>query len=600
MIGETRLKPTALWAAIAMVVGIGIVEALDQFGAPPMLAAFFPLLPIAIVLIAGLRMGSLTFTDMIRGGAFGETATGWAVAGLSTGAVLLVAAPMATAFGGFEGLLLLAALLAGFGLAAFLLVPTLRATSEPTLAAAIGTRFGSGARSLAAIAIGLALVPLLAAEASLAGLMASRMLGVSAGPVRDGLIVLALIACLIGGVRAALAMAAIATPIVALAYWTPVAIVSLDLSAFPMPWIGLAEGAMASAPARVSGTIVLALVICLVAGVATLPTLLLPAWSKRKRPTGPRSRWIAFCVAGALILAAPSYALLGSGLGIDATVNPAGLVLNFAGSASLSALPSVLLIGGLLVAALVAATALLATAAAGIGNDLYAELIEGSAPEGRRIFIARLSMVVIALCAAGLSRATQDDVALLAGSGLSISAASLGPLLLVGWPIRSVGSVAAVSAISVGLWLTVADIGLALLFPDVAGRFLGMGTIAPTVLGPTGWFGLPVALSGMTGVIFGVITLWAVTELPRTDWRRLGIKLQQAGATTLAAARRTAEQVRPKAAAVPSASEPSPAASLPTSDTPMANPVSPTEPVAMSSSSPPTQSAAPAAETPAS
>lgn len=600
MIGETRLKPTALWAAIAMAVGIGIVEALDQFGAPPVLAAFFPLLPIAIVLIAGLRMGSLTFADMIRGGVFGETATGWALAGLSTGAVLLVAAPMATAFGGFEGLLLLAALLAGIGLAVFLLVPRLRATGEPTLAAAIGARFGGGARSLAAIAIGLALVPLLAAEASLAGLVASRMLGVAAGPMRDGLIVLATIACLIGGVRAALAMAAIATPIVALAYWTPVAIVSLDSSAFPMPWIGLAEGAMASAPARVSGTIVLALTICLVAGLATLPTLLLPAWSKRKRPTGPRSRWIAFCVAGSLILAAPSYAWLGSSLGIDATVNPAGLVLNFSANASLSALPSVLLIGGLLTAALVAATALLATAAAGIGNDLYVERIEDSAPEGRRIFIARLSMIVIALCAAALCRATGDDVALLAGSGLSISTASLGPLLLVGWPIRTVGPVAAISALSVGLWLTVADIGLALLFPDAAGRFLGMGTIAPTVLGPTGWFGLPVALSGMTGVIFGVITLWAVTELPRTDWRRLGARLRQAGSATLAAARRTAEQARPKPAAVPPASEPPPAASIPASEAPIADPVAQAELVATPSSNPPTPSAAPAAVTPTS
>jgi Na+(H+)/acetate symporter ActP len=222
-------------------------------------------------------------------------------------------------------------------------------------------------------------------------------------------------------------------------------------------------------------------------------------------------------------------------------------------------MPSVLLIGGLLTAALVSAAALLATAAVAIGNDLYVEFIESSAPEGRRIFIARLSMIGLALCAAALCRATGDDVALLAGSGLSIGAASLGPLLLVGWPIRNVGPTAAVAAISVGLWLTVADIALALLFPDVAGRFLGMGTIAPTVLGPTGWFGLPVALSGMTGVIFGIITLWAVTELPRTDWRKLGLRLRHAGLATVSAARNAAEQVRSKQGPDSSTPEPVPA-----------------------------------------
>lgn len=528
MSGETRLKATLVWAAAAMLAGIGVVEALEQFGAPPILAAFFPFLPLAIGLVIALTMRSLDFTEMVRGGTFTSEATGWAVAGLLASALVLVAAPMATALGGGSGMLLLLAFLVGAGLSLFLVMPAVRATGAPTLASAIGHRFGTAPRALAAIAIVLSLLPLAAAEASVAGMVAARMLGLPSADGRDGIIALAAIACLFGGARAVIAMAAIAAPIVAIAYLTPVSIVSFENGSLPLPWAGLFEPASFEATTRLPATIFLAVAVCLIAGIGALPTLLLPACTRPRRPARPRHRAVGLAVAAGLLLAGPSYGLLGTGLGIDPTTDPAGLVVHFAEQAGLSASPSVLLIGGLLMAALVAITATLATAAVAIGNDLYVQFVERSAPAGRRIFVTRLAVILLAVLAGILCRAFGDNAPFLAASGLSIAAASLGPLLLIAWHLPRVERFAAVSTISVGLGLTVADIGLAVLLPDVAGRFFGMGAVQPTVLGPTGWFGLPVGLSGLIAIIAAVIVLWAVNELPGTDWRHLGSRSRSA------------------------------------------------------------------------
>jgi len=526
VVEETRLKTTAIMAAVTTLAGIGIVEALDQFGAPPVLAAFFPLLPLAIALVVALSMRSLAFADTVQGGAIGGPAAGWALAGLSSTALVLLAAPVATALGGFWGLAMILAFLAGLGLAIFQIVPRLRATGAVTLASAIGRRFGAPSRGFAALAIALTLVPLVAAEASLAGMVGARLLGVPEGTARTLLIAGAALAAVLGGVRAALAMAAVTAPIVAIAYLTPITLVSLDAGPLPMPWLGLLEGEAFDAPTRFPSTVILALIVCLVAGMATLPTLLFPAWTVPKRRGARQDLRLGLVVIAALLLAAPSYALFAGAFGVDPTTNPAGVVLSLPQMARLSAAPSVLLIGGLLTAALVAATGALATAASAIGNDLYLELVERRAPEGRRVFITRLAAVALAFVAAGLCEAADGNPAVLAASGLSIGAASLGPLLLIGWPIRTVSALAAVASLAVGLALTVADMALAVLLPDVSGRFLGMGPIAQTVLGPTGWFGLPIGLSGLAGVLFGLLTLWAVTELPRMDWPAIGQRLK--------------------------------------------------------------------------
>lgn len=511
-------------AMAVMLAGLAVVEALDQYGATPLVATFLPALPLAIGLVVAYHLRSISFGNLIRGGSIDSWTPSWALAGAGLSAVLLVAAPVGTALGGWVGLVLIAGLVAGLLLSSAFVMPALRATGSVTIGEAIGRRFGSSARVMAIVAIVAATLPLVTAEAALSGTVAGRMLGLSPAAARDIIIVLAAIACILGGLRAAIGVAAVLAPIVGIAYLLPVTLAARDGGFAPLPWVALADPTAFEAGLRIPLTVTAALLASLIVGVAAMPTLLFPAWSTlRNAPKGMKLA-LGPAIVAVVLLAAPGYAVFGQRAGIDATTNPAGLVLNFPERAGLSSAPSVLLIGGLLAAALVAIALHLATTAAAVGHDLYGEFIERRAPEGRQMFIGRAATVLAAALAIAIGHLPGANVAMLASVGLSISAAALGPILLVAWRQPGVGSEAAVAAMAVGLWLTAANVLLASLAPEFSARFLGMGSVLPTVLGPTGWFGLPAGLSGLIGFVCGVLTLAAFTLLPRVNWPLVRLK----------------------------------------------------------------------------
>ncbi|WEK51805.1 MAG: hypothetical protein P0Y66_07460 [Candidatus Kaistia colombiensis] len=513
-------------AMIVVLASLGLVDALDRFGAWPVLPALFPIVPLAIAAVVAVAMRSLDFDDILRGGNIHSSGVGWALGGTALSTVVLVAGPVGTALGGGRGLVLIAAFVIGLALASLVVAPALRAMQTTTLAEALGAKFGAPTRALTALAIVLTLLPLLAAETTLAGTVASRMLGLSPRLTEDVILGLVAIGCIAGGLRAAIALAAVLGPIVALSYLVPVAAVSLDETWLPMPWIGLVEPGTLTMATRIPNFVILAFAISLVVGVAVMPSLLFPAWTASDKRPARRHLLLGVAFAAAILLAAPSYAVYGRLAGVDAASDPLGLVVSFPNRVGLSAMPAVLLIGGLLSAALITIAMALATAATALGHDLYGGIIERRAPAGRRIFVARLGMILVIAAILGINRLALGSVAMLAGVSLSIAAASLGPVLLVGWRLAAATRTAVVVAIAVGLWLTVADVLLARFAPEFSGAYLGMGTVTPTVLGPTGWFGLPVGLSGLIGLCCGLATLLAVSILPGVQWRLLWLRLR--------------------------------------------------------------------------
>lgn len=504
----------ARWALAIVLAGVGIVEALDRFGASPVLPAFFPLLPVVLVLLIAFGMRSLGYDDVVRGGALGGSAIGLAVAGGALSTVVLVAAPLAVALGGRQGVLLALLFLIGLALALFRVMPDLRSTGAATLSSAIGRRFGAAARPAAALAVIGAVLPILAAEARLAGSLAERMLGIPATAASDLLVILALIAAIFGGARSAIAVAAGLVPAVAFAYFVPVSIAALDAGWLPTPFAGLFDPHAFEAATRIPSTILLPLGLSLLAGVATMPTLLFPAWTVTRRIAPWQQRATTLAIVAAVLLAAPSYAVFGKLHGIDAATNPAGLVANFAEAAGLSAAPAVLLIGGIFATALVTLSIGLATIGAAFGNDLFGALLDRGQTQGRRIFASRIGMLFAAAAALSLGHRA-GGIGVLACLGLSIGAAALGPLLLVGWRRVSVGELPAAGAIAVGLAFVAADFALATFLAGISAKHLGMGAVAQTILGPTGWFGLPVGLAGGPGLIAGLLGLGALTLLDR-------------------------------------------------------------------------------------
>lgn len=548
MVGDVRFGTMATVAMVIVLAALGLVDALDRFGAWPVLPALFPIVPLAIAATVAIAMRSLDFGDIIRGGNINASSMGWAFGGTALSTVVLVASPVGTALGGGRGLVLIAAFLIGLTLASLVVEPAVRATRATTLAEAIGIKFGAPTRAIAALAIILTLLPLLAAEAALAGTVAARMLGLSPRLAEDIILGLAAIACIAGGLRAAIALAAVLGPIVALAYLVPVAAVSLGETWLPMPWVGLFDPATLTTATRIPNFVVLAFSVSLAIGVAVMPTLLFPAWTTSDKPPSRRRLLLGVAFAAIILLAAPSYAVFGKLAGINAASDPLGLVVSFPDRVGLSAMPAVLLIGGLLSAALIAIAMALATVGTTLGNDLYGAYIERNTPAGRRIFVTRLGVILVAIAILGINRLALGSVAMLAGVSLSIAAASLGPVLLVGWRLPAATQTAAVAAIAVGLWLTVANVLLARFAPDFSGAYLGMGTVTPTVLGPTGWFGLPVGLSGLIGLCCGLATLLGVSILPGVQWPLLWLRIRYIARRLK---RRFAPKPKPQAASLP-------------------------------------------------
>ncbi len=498
-------------AVFALVIAAAAVTAaVDRFGVSVPLPELLAFVPLAAGLAVAVRARSLVHRDVAAGAAPGEAGAAAGTALIS--ALALVAAPIAVGLGGLPGLVLVGAAVAGAAIARFGIAPALGRTGATTMAGALGKRFGAPAGVLAALAGLLALAPLAAAEAALAGTVLRQTLGFAEAPARALIVAAATLAALAGGRRSAMLMAAALLPVLALAYLAPVVLAAVAADALPLPWLALADASVFAAPTAMPPVVAAILALLLLAGLAALPSLAAPvAEGARREGRG------ALLVAILVLAAAPAYVLYGRLGGIDPAVNPAGLVLNFAAYVPVGTAPALLLAGGLVAAAAAALALGLSAFGALLAEDLYPRLVEREAPAGRRAFIARLAMIAAALLALALSGGALGTAAL-ATLGLSFAAAGLAPSVMVAWNWPSARGAAVSLAIGAGLLFVAVDTLLAVQFPAL-GRALGMA-IAPTVLGPTAWLGLPVGASGAAGAVLGLAVLVLATLASRQTLRR--------------------------------------------------------------------------------
>ena len=503
-----------------VVVAAGITAAIDRYGTMLPLPLALAAVPLLAGLVLAFRARSLAFGDVIAGTAASE-ATAGAAGTMLLSALALVAAPVAIGLGGPAGLVLVAVAIAGVAIARFAIGPALGSSGAATPAGALRRRFGPLAGALATLAGMCALLPLLAAEAALAGTILQQMVGLSPTSGLWLVVGAATLAALAGGRRSAAAMAAALLPVLALAYLAPVAVAASAAGDLPLPWTALADGRALGAPTAMPAPVAALLALLLLLGLAVLPSLAAPVSAGARQGSksyAARTR-VAFMAAALVLLAAPAYVLYGRLAGIDPAVNPAGLVLNFAAYVSIGTAPALLLAGGLIAAAAVALAGGLAAFGATLAEDVYAIAAERGAPPGRRVFIARLGIVAAALAALGLSGAGLGTAAL-ATLGLSFAAAGLAPALMVAWNWPAARGAAVSAGILSGLGFVILDTLLATGLPALGGA-LGMSRIAPTVLGPTGWFGLPIGASGTAGALIGIIVLVAVALVgQRRDAKR--------------------------------------------------------------------------------
>jgi len=326
--------------------------------------------------------------------------------------------------------------------------------------------------------------------------------------------------------------------------WTEEAALEREAAAPPRPhaepfWSAETDPAQARAERSGKRINFLALVFCLVAGTAALPHLLMRSYTTAGVQQARTSVAWALVFILLLYISAPALAVLvkyevytavvgqpysdlpawiGTWQRIDPgfltieDVNGDGIVqlseLRLAPDIVVLAMPAIaglpfvmsgLVAAGGLAAALSTADGLLLTIANALSHDLYFKMIDPSATPARRVTIAKVLLLVVALIAAFVALLRPGDIVSLVGLAFSLAAASMFPALVLGVFWRRANRWGAVWGMLSGFAVcTYYILTRYSFFQSTLG--LDPGDFPP-------WFGIDPISSGVFGVPVGALAL---------------------------------------------------------------------------------------------
>jgi len=483
-----------------------------------------------------------------------------------TGAVYMI---------GFDALCIVLGLVAGFVVAAVLFAPFLRKSGAFTLPGYFNQRFES--TTLGAVAAVMMVIPLfllLAAELSLGAMMASLFASVSFdGAVFIGAAVIA-IAVIAGGL-ASIIWAQCAQYIVMIAgFLTPIVILSVLITNLPLPQftygelferiatLELAIGIGPTDPTAALGlpgdareavmkpflqafgaidrTDFILLLLCFLAGSATLPSLLSRAGTAPSVFESRQSWGWGLLFLGLFLISVPAYAAFAKFLTLqDLAGTPASQLpdwiarLREAGLADFTdknqdgvissaellvsrdgvtlALP---IIGSLpfIIVVLVAVGGVAATLAAGaahclamgqsIGEDVYRGVIHKSATPSRRQLITRTGCIGFVAAAAWFVTIQEIDVLRAAAWAMSIAASAFLPVLVLSIWWKRITYLGALAGMGAGFGVAILHIA----FAEMAGGSL---------------FGISSLVSAIIAVPIGTAAALAVSVIGKVPAERI-------------------------------------------------------------------------------
>lgn len=418
----------------------------------------------------------------------------------------------------------------GFLALAVLVAPYLRKAGAVSVADFLGIRYGSSAVRLAGFVVTLGCsAALLVAEIAVAGRIAAMLLPVGPQTAIVVVVLIILAGTLLGGM-AAVTMTAVAQYIVlAIAFLTPVTILSLQQFDFPLPQLSygyaLKEVANLGGPIAIDqanrylplptmdrfNMVVLAL--SLAAGVAALPHVVVRSGTAAGVGAARRSAGWAFFFVLVIVATAPSYGafvqlvLLESPStgAFDATL----IVLNLPEIAELLPAISALVAIGALTAVLAAATALLFAIANTTGHDFYSRILDRKGPAGRRLIVTRVILIAAAGLAGWQAMQTTERAFALAATSASLAASGLFPALVLGIWWKRATALGALAGILLGFAAAAAYVWM-VVYGDMA-PWQPLGTAGPG-LPPiaTAFFGLPVGM-------LAIVLVSQITPAPSSE-----------------------------------------------------------------------------------
>jgi cation/acetate symporter len=142
-----------------------------------------------------------------------------------------------------------------------------------------------------------------------------------------------------------------------------------------------------------------------------------------------------------------------------------------------------LVAAGGLAAALSTADGLLLAIANALSHDVYYKMINKDAPTERRLVIARVLLIIVAILAAWVASTRPDDIVAMVAWAFSLAAAGLFPALVLGIWSKRVNKQGAVAGILAGFFVTLIYLVVTRYYPWFGVEYLGMYSNVNAVTG---------------------------------------------------------------------------------------------------------------------
>jgi len=472
--------------------------------------------------------------------------------GMATGADWMSAASFIGMAGtlyarGYDGLAFVMGWTGGYVLVALFLAPYLRKFGQFTIPDFLGARYGGNtARVVGIVAAITASFTYVVAQVYGVGIITSRFLDIPFGVgVFVGLAGI-LVCSFLGGMRAVTWTQVAQYIILIIAYLVPIVWLSYQVTGVPVPQLMYGEALQKItefeaqlgvekhhiAPfVQFSTWNFMALTFCLMVGTAALPHILMRYYTTPSvRDARMSVGWSLFFIF-LLYFSAPAYAafaklevytsLIGQSISTlpawvsswskvglvtiadanadgllqlsELTLNVDVIVLATPEIAGLPYVVSGLVAAGGLAAALSTADGLLLTISNALSHDLYYKIVNPQATTLRRLLIARILLLVVAVLAAYVASLKLANILAFVSYAFSIAASAFFPALVLGIFWKRATPVGAVAGMLVGVLLC--------LYYLVTVKFMGMPK----------WFDTSDLSAGIFGIPAGFITIWLVS-----------------------------------------------------------------------------------------
>jgi cation/acetate symporter len=226
----------------------------------------------------------------------------------------------------------------------------------------------------------------------------------------------------------------------------------------------------------------------------------------------------------------------------DLSINTDVIVLSTPEIAGMPYVISGLVAAGGLAAALSTADGLLLAIANALSHDIYYKMLDPNAPTARRLVVARVLLVVVAVVAAYLASTKPGDILAMVGWAFSLAMAGNFPALVMGVWWKRTTATGAVLGIIAGFGLCLFYLVTTRYFPQAGVRIWGMSALTNPVTGAplvdvakvladpkwladvpagaanplqskVGWFGLNNINCGLLGMPLGFLVIIVVSLL---------------------------------------------------------------------------------------